>query len=267
MAVFNDGLSAGLNPEQTRAVTHGDGPVMIVAGPGTGKTLTLTRRMAHLVNHRGVLPGQMLAVTFTNKAAKEMTARLDRLMPGTGERPFVNTFHGLCLRLLREEGVADGARMIDDADQKSLVADAMELALEGGHPVGGSLQTNLDRILRAKQRLLTPHDDLHQITPDAGKNGFKRIYDLYETLLSQQGLLDFEDLIFKVVRRLESDPGFMASVTGRFRHIFVDEYQDLNHGQYRLIRILASKGSDLFVIGDPDQAIYGFRGSDRRYFC
>ena len=256
----------GLNPEQTRAVNHGAGPVMIVAGPGTGKTLTLTRRIAHMVTDRGVLPDQILAVTFTNKAAREMTERMDRLMPGPGARPFISTFHGLCLHLLREEGVVSGAAIIDDADRKALVADAMELVLESGDPAGGSIQTNLDRILQAKQRLLTPDDDLCPITPDADKNGFKKVYDIYETLLSQQGLLDFEDLIIKVVRRLESNEAFMASCVRRFRYIFVDEYQDLNFGQYRLINRLASKGADLFIIGDPDQAIYGFRGSDRRYF-
>ncbi|MBI9085828.1 MAG: UvrD-helicase domain-containing protein [Desulfobacterales bacterium] len=263
---FKDLSPSGLNPEQRRAVTHGSGPVMIVAGPGTGKTLTLTRRIAHMVMHRGVLPERILAVTFTNKAAKEMTARLGRLMPGPGIRPLIKTFHGLCLCLLKEEGVVTGASIIDDADRKALVGDAMELVLERGDPAGGSLQTNLDRILQAKQRLLTAQDDLGEITPDAEKNGFKKVYGIYESLLTQQGLLDFEDLIIKVVRRLESNPKFLASCIQRFRHIFIDEYQDLNYGQYRLIRILASKGNDLFVIGDPDQAIYGFRGSDRRYF-
>jgi ATP-dependent DNA helicase UvrD/PcrA len=256
---------SGLNPEQTRAVAHGNGPLMIIAGPGTGKTLTLTRRIAHLMKERNVSPGRILAVTFTNKAAREMMDRLDRFIADLKERPFISTFHGFCLSLLKEQ--MPEIIVIDEPDRKSLLADAMDLVLESGDPVGGSAKTNLARIIDAKQRLLTPEDDLGPVTPDAHKNGFKRVYAAYESILMQQGLLDFEDLIFKVVQRLASDPVFLESCIQRFTHIFVDEYQDLNFGQYRLIRTLApGTRHDLFVIGDPNQAIYGFRGSNTRYF-
>ena len=259
--------SRDLNPEQHRAVTHGRGPVMIIAGPGTGKTLTLTRRIAYLVNEKGISPQKVLAVTFTNKAAKEMTTRLNSLIPTDGDKPFVSTFHGLCLSLLKEKGIVDGHAIVDDADRKSLVADAMDLVLEEGNPAGGSIRTNLERIVQAKQLLLTHDSNLVEITPDAEKNGFKKVYGAYEALLSRQNLLDFEDLILKTVSLFNSDPDFTEGRIQRFSHVFVDEYQDLNYGQYRLIRALApNPDSDIFVIGDPDQAIYGFRGSDVRYF-
>ena len=259
--------SGELNDQQSRAVVHEAGPLMIIAGPGTGKTLTLTRRIAHLVGTKGVEAHRILAVTFTNKAAREMVQRLENLLSDSSSFPFVDTFHGLCLSLLRQEDTASAAAMIDDGDRSAVVADAMDLVMDKGLPAGGSLRTNLDRIVLAKQLLLAPEDDLSPVTPEAGKNGFKGVYETYQALLSLHGLLDFEDLIFKVVRKLETHENFLSACRERFRYLFVDEYQDLNYGQYRLIRLLAADPlSDLFVIGDPDQAIYGFRGSDRRYF-
>ncbi len=259
-----DDLIDGLNAEQREAVLHGDAPLLIVAGPGAGKTRTLTHRIAHLIRHGTVSPDAILAVTFTNKAAREMSDRLKRLLsPETGV-PLTATFHGLCLGLLREETDGNGS-VLDDAERMVLIREAMRRAQDEGRGIDGSPEATATMIREAKQRLLTP-DDLPGTGDGEKPNAVGAVYRIYQDLLDRMAVWDFEDLILNVAEKLDGDPDFLSRCRRRFRYVFVDEYQDLNYGQHRLIRLLSPEGRGLCVIGDPDQSIYGFRGSDVRFF-
>jgi len=183
--------------------------------------------------------------------------------------PFIATFHGLCFSLLQELNSNEVITLIDEDQQAELIAEAAAMATQSGIALSLTPQRLQERIMRAKQSLFSPDDlaQTHLNTPV--DQCLSAVYRAYQLLLESQRQVDFEDLIFKVVHRLESDPAFLQGCRDRFRHVFVDEYQDLNHGQYRIIRALAppdASGGSLCVIGDPDQSIYGFRGSDAAYF-
>ncbi len=259
-----DETADGLNEEQRSAVRHGTEPLLIVAGPGAGKTRTLTHRIAHLIRTETVVPEAILAVTFTNKAAREMSERLEALLSSEKGLPLTTTFHGLCLRLLKET-TEGGRSVLEDSERMTLIREAMRRTQETGHAVKGSPEAMATAIREAKQRLSAPDDDATEASPE-GLPAFRTVYRLYQDLLDRMRAWDFEDLIFLVVKRLEADPDFLTHCRQRFRYIFVDEYQDLNYGQYQLIRLLSPTGEGLCVIGDPDQSIYGFRGSDVRFF-
>jgi uncharacterized protein (TIGR00375 family) len=258
-----------LNPEQQQAVMHVGARLLIVAGPGTGKTHTLTCRIAHLITAKQVLPQSILAVTFTNKAAEEMRTRLRTILGETIPLPFIATFHGLCFSLLQELNPNEVITLIDEDQQAELIAEAVAMATQSGIVVSLAPQRLQEQIMRAKQSLVSPDDSAQTDLNTPADQCLSAVYRAYQLLLESQRQVDFEDLIFKVVHRLESDPAFLQGCRDRFRHVFVDEYQDLNHGQYRIIRALAppdASGGSLCVIGDPDQSIYGFRGSDAAYF-
>ncbi|MGW8303061.1 MAG: UvrD-helicase domain-containing protein, partial [Desulfobacterales bacterium] len=263
-AAFNQ-----LNEHQRRAVEHPTGRLLIVAGPGTGKTRTLTMRIAHLMITKDVSADNILAVTFTRKAAREMQQRLRTILGDARKQPLVATFHSLCFKILNTLKIEGTEAIVDEDERKVLIREAIKQARDLGIAVSQKPQKLLDRIIAAKQQILSP-DDLTQpdnVTADARM--LAEVYYSYQNLLSIQGLNDYEDLIFKVVRLLETDPKVCKRYRDQFQHIFVDEYQDLNHGQYRIIKALAPfnvSKRNLCVIGDPDQAIYGFRGSDVRYF-
>ena len=264
--VRTDILLDGLNPEQRRAVEHRGEPVLIVAGPGTGKTLTLTHRIAYLISRLQVESRSILAVTFTNKASQEMRQRLEALLGGSGSLPLVATFHALCLQMLKEIDNQQDFTLVDDIDRSELMSKAFRLAQKDGHNILLKPQKVFDRISSAKQHLLSP-DELFSTTEELeDQAAVAAVYRIYQRLLSNQRLCDYEDLIFRVVRLLENDPDLCRQNRQRFQHILVDEYQDLNEGQYRLIRAISPQGWNLFAIGDPDQSIYGFRGSDVQYF-
>ncbi len=259
-----DHLLDELNSEQRKAVTCEPGPLVIVAGPGTGKTHTLTHRIAYLIKQNHAPSDQILAVTFTNKAAREMSDRLKRLLENKGLLPFVSTFHGLCLHLLMEGHENNSLSIIDEIDQKTIVRNVVRHTVSKDELEGLSVEEVFKTIVTAKQNLLTPLDFYGT---DVSKNKvISKIYKFYQQYLEIQDLLDYEDIIVKVALGLEHDQVFREECQNRFRHIFVDEYQDVNQGQYRIVRSLASPGKHLCVIGDPDQSIYGFRGSDHRYF-
>jgi DNA helicase II / ATP-dependent DNA helicase PcrA len=256
----NQGLLEGLNTQQLRAVVSDASAILITAGPGTGKTRTLTARIARLVTENQVPPDRILALTFTNKAAGELQDRLQTVLPPCGPRVTAATFHGFCLTMLKAyEGLTLG--LLDDEVRKELVKAALEKAKE--KKARRRVQSADLQISLCKQQLLGPEDDLSGIDPDPG--GLKPVYAAYESLLQARHGMDFEDLIFRFYRLLKGSEPVLSQVRSRFSHIFVDEYQDLNLGQYALIRLLA-ENSHLFVIGDPDQSIYGFRGSDYRFF-
>ena len=258
-----------LNDQQRRAVEYPDGSLLIVAGPGTGKTRTLTMRIAHLVMRKGVSPGNILAVTFTRKAAREMQQRLHFILGDTHKLPPVATFHSLCFKILNDQNSEGVESIIDEDDRKAMIREAVKRVKDQGLTVSQKPQKLLDRIIAAKQQILNPEDLTRADIVTADARTLAEVYHGYQNLLSIQGLNDYEDLIFKVVQLLETDKEVCNQYRHQFQHVFVDEYQDLNHGQYRIVQALAppkSSNRNLCVIGDPDQSIYGFRGSDVGYF-
>jgi uncharacterized protein (TIGR00375 family) len=277
-----------LNPEQQLVVEHGSGPLIVVAGPGTGKTRVLTERIVRLVNDGLAAGDNILAVTFTQKAAAEMQERLGGRLAQTQGAPLVTTFHGLCLQLLLESGVAPdkeaddpegpapeagpaaGAGFIVSGQrQRALMADALEMS-SALRPASSTAPITVKKALAAisavKQVLLPPDAPSADLVAAAGGLDIAAIYSVYQRMLEDHGGWDYDDLIFQVVTRLENDGPYLAACRKRFTHIFVDEYQDLNASQYRIVRALSPPESELCVIGDPDQAIYGFRGARRAYF-
>jgi uncharacterized protein (TIGR00375 family) len=256
-----------LNARQQAVVDHRTGALCIVAGPGTGKTRTITCRIAALAE-QGI--DTILAVTFTNKAAEEMRQRLKAMLESRSldnGRLVIATFHGLCWQLLQE--IYDGCHsgIVDDQGRADLLADALALEMAEGRAITLSEAEFLTFIIEAKQALLGHDDDLSPLVSDPNlHNQLSAVYSRYQTLLKLQDLFDYEDLIFETVKILERDATWQQKVQKRFSHLFVDEFQDINFGQYRLLRALTTTAGQVCVIGDPDQAIYGFRGSDVRYF-
>ena len=254
-------MAVCLNEEQQQAVDHPDGPLMIVAGPGTGKTRTLTQKIARLIES-GVDVDHLLAVTFTNKAATEMKERLRAILGPSRALPFVGTFHALGYRILKRSKSDTMLSIADEETRNVLVRDAMAL---NGLPKKGmaiSVDDMKGWIVSAKQKMLSSKDSLNGLCPHDRLVHFVRSYDAYEHLLRIQGLVDFEDLIFRTVGLLEKNPEWCDRYAGPVSDIFIDEYQDINAGQYRLVRLLAGVHANIRIIGDPDQSIYGFRGAD-----
>ncbi|WP_372682816.1 ATP-dependent helicase [Desulfosarcina sp.] len=254
-----------LNEEQQKAVDHPVGHLMIVAGPGTGKTRTLTQKLARLIES-GVDVNRLLAVTFTNKAATEMKERLGAMMGHSCPLPFVGTFHALGYRILKGSMAKTMLSIADEDTRKALVFDAM--TINGLSPKGSAISVDemAGWIASAKQKMLSSKDSLDGLCPNDRLIHFVRSYDAYEHLLRVQSLVDFEDLIFRTVDLLEKDPELHDRYAGFFSDIFIDEYQDINAGQYRLVKMLAGDHANIRIIGDPDQSIYGFRGSDVNCF-
>jgi len=264
-AATNSLLDA-LNPQQREAVVHTDGPLLVVAGAGSGKTRVLTHRVAHLIEAGVAEPGEILAITFTNRAANEMKERVERLVGGrTAARMWVMTFHAACGRLLRRDAQRIGYRpsftIYDQADQVRLVKSCIEeLELDPKRFAPRAVHT---AISRAKDRLLTA-----EAYGDQVGNFFEQtvasVYALYQRRLYAANAMDFDDMILQTVLLLEADADARATWQQRFSHIMVDEYQDTNHAQFRLLAMLAEQHRNLAVVGDPDQSIYAFRGADIR---
>ena len=240
-----------LNPEQLKAIHHPGGPLLIIAGPGTGKTATLTRRIAYLVDQGTAVPASILALTFTNKAALEMQTRLGLLLKPEYV-PLVSTFHGLALKIIRASSQIEYT-VIDEEESKNFLKQAIQRTKDQGFKTVPKLAVIASWIEHTKQTLKEPD---HEDPAD-----FRMIYNNYQDLLQTNQCLDYEDLIFKVIKEY---PDAVSRYREIFMHIFIDEYQDLNFGQYCLLKALAKQ--EICAIGDPNQAIYGFRGSDVKYF-
>ncbi|MGH2628002.1 MAG: ATP-dependent helicase [Anaerolineales bacterium] len=265
-------LLAGLNPAQRQAVTAPLGPVLVLAGPGSGKTRVLTHRIVYSIVERGLRPSQVVAVTFTNKAAREMGARVTALLGQAGGAPgrvYLGTFHALCARVLRREGdrlpVGRNFVIFDDDDQQSLVRQAIkDLNLDPKQYAPGKIHA---AISAAKNELIEP-------AQYAASSYFgeivRRVYELYQRALIANQALDFDDLLLGAVRLLRDDLEARARYRSLLRHILVDEFQDTNTAQYALLRLLyppegaSTESRDLFVVGDADQSIYRWRGADYR---
>ena len=254
-----------LNESQSKVVHHTDGAIIVVAGPGTGKTLTLTHRIAHLIKNRQVAAPNILGLTFTNQAAGEMLARLRRLLPQEKKLPLVTTFHAFCLGIIQAENKNTITAVIDDQDRMEIIKDAKTMAVDSGVDVSLRHDQLADAIQTIKQEYQPDADKLNQLTA-MEKIAVNAVYRFYQRILKIVGLMDFEDLIGNVVRLLENDMNVCTTIHRKYPFVFVDEYQDINTGQYRLIKNLAKTGTEICVIGDPDQSIYGFRGSHVRYF-
>jgi DNA helicase II / ATP-dependent DNA helicase PcrA len=250
----DDPLLAGLNPAQRLAVTHEGPPLIVQAGPGTGKTRALVHRVAYLLQRRKAPPESILALTFTRRATEEMAVRVQRLVPDFPglDRLTVSTFHALGFKLLAEQGFT---REVADEERRRILL--KEISRKHRLPLA-----RLDRqISLAKQALHGPKD-----VPQGENFPPSPAFADYEALLEREGLWDYEDLLARPVRLLQEDRGLREAVRTRFRHLLVDEYQDLNEAQYLFFRALAGPDADLMVIGDPHQAIYGFRGARPEYF-
>jgi DNA helicase-2/ATP-dependent DNA helicase PcrA len=266
-----DPLLEGLNPQQSAAVTHAGGPLLVVAGAGSGKTRVLTRRIAYLMARRNVAPYEILAITFTNKAAGEMKERVGELVGSVAKSMWVSTFHSACVRILRQEanrlGYSNTFSIYDSADSQRLITIvAKELNLD---PKRYPARAFRSVISNAKNELLSPQDYLK-----AASNQFEQVvadvYTIYQGRLMRANAMDFDDLILKTVEVLQRYPEAKARFRSRFRHVLVDEYQDTNHAQYILVKELVgtelegTAPAELCVVGDADQSIYGFRGATIR---
>jgi DNA helicase-2/ATP-dependent DNA helicase PcrA len=254
---------SSLNSRQREAVVHEGGPLVVFAGAGSGKTRVITFRVAHLIDVHDVPPWRILAVTFTNKAAGEMRGRLTGLLGDRGASIRVGTFHATCARLLRRFGESSGISkdftIYDDQDQQALVKRVLrDMGLDEKRYQPKAMAA---RINRAKQEVQGPND---VDTPDTWSEVVRRVYSAYEERLHKANALDFGDLIYRTVRALEGDERFAEAVIGRFSHVLVDEFQDTNHAQFRLVRLLSEGHRNLCVVGDDDQSIYRWRGADRR---
>lgn len=254
---------SGLNPQQQQAMTVGGGPVLVLAGPGSGKTRVLTHRLAYLLGPLGVKPYNLMAVTFTNKAARQMEAQLEALLGHAPRGLTLGTFHATCARLLRREAqhMPFDANFVifDDDDQRGLVKRILK-------------EQNIDekmhrpqavhgRISRAKNELLLP--------ADYPKNSYRdevvsRVYERYQQMLLSANALDFDDLLLYTAQLLEGNPEVREKYARRYEHVLVDEFQDTNQAQYLLLKHLASHHRNIFVVGDTDQSIYRWRGADYR---
>ena len=256
---------ADLNPSQREAVLHTEGPLLVVAGAGSGKTRVLTHRVAHLIAAVGVQPNEILAITFTNKAAGEMRSRLEDLLPEVARRIWILTFHAACGRIFRREaprlGYKTNFTIYDQADQVRLVKQCLE-ELERD-PKRFPAKGIHEHISSAKNQLIGPAEYRNRVESFYDQT-VAEVYDLYQRRLFAANAVDFDDLLMLTVDVLERFPEAKERWQKAFRYLLVDEYQDTNHAQYRLLQILAEKHRNVCVVGDPDQAIYAFRGADIR---
>ncbi|MCH8298812.1 MAG: UvrD-helicase domain-containing protein [Chloroflexi bacterium] len=259
------GLLEGLNPAQQEAVETVDGPLLIVAGPGSGKTRVITHRIAYLVREYGISPYNILAMTFTNKAAREMRERLDRLVGSRSDSLTVGTFHSFCARLLRWDGhhlgLDSNYSIYDADDQATLIKQSMELAEMD--PKRNPPRAVLSTISKAKNQLW----DSQTFAKNADtyfEETCARVYHHYEEILTRNNALDFDDLLMKSVQVLREFPDVRKKYQDRYQYIMVDEFQDTNIAQYQLARYLAESHQNICVVGDPDQSIYSWRSADIR---
>lgn len=255
-----------LNPAQRDAVEKTEGPVLILAGAGSGKTRVLTSRMAYLIEDKGVQPANILAITFTNKAANEMRERVEQEIGSDTKDMWISTFHSCCVRILRKDinriGYNRSFVIYDSADQITLVKDCLkELNLSDKvfEP-----RAVISYISGAKDKLQTPKEFKHINLSDNRMSKVADIYALYQDRLKRNSALDFDDLIFKAVELLKSNEEVLDYYRSRFKYIMVDEYQDTSKAQYELIKLLAKEHQNICVVGDDDQSIYGWRGADIR---
>ena len=257
-------LLDGLNDMQRQAVLATDGPLLVLAGAGSGKTTVLTKRIAYILALKKARPWEILAITFTNKAAKEMSDRIAALVPDSASDMWIKTFHSACLRILRKDidrlGYTSNFNIYDTSDQKRLVKECIKDSMlsEDMYPVKSVMFVISD----CKNKGITPDEYLQNNDGDFRAKGYGKIFRRYTNRLKENNALDFDDLLCKTVELFENNPDVLEYYQNKFRYILVDEYQDTNNIQYRLVAMLAQKYRNLCVVGDDDQSIYKFRGAD-----
>ena len=256
-------LLNGMNPRQKEAVLHTDGPLLLMAGAGSGKTRVLTHRIAYLIEEKEVNPWNILAITFTNKAAKEMKERVNAILVSGGEDVWVSTFHSMCVRILRRDvdfiGYNRNFTIIDSSEQLTLMKRILkELNID---PKKYDPRSILGTISQAKNSLQTPQD-FTKMQGSYYEEIAAKCYAAYQKELQYNQCMDFDDLIMNTIRLFEEHPDSLTYYQNKFHYIHVDEYQDTNHAQYTLVNLLAGRFRNLCVVGDADQSIYGWRGAD-----
>ena len=260
-----------LNPQQREAVETVNGPVLILAGAGSGKTRVITHRIAHLIENHGVAPDSILAVTFTNKAAAEMGERVSRLVGhSSAVQPRISTLHSFCVRLLRRDiealrignqGLTKSFAIYDEADQQSLVKAAIRrLGIDDKQLTPRNV---LGRISWAKNHMLDPQE-VYLNSADPNSERVAHVYEIYRQELRKANAIDFDDLLLEAVRLLKSSGEVRRRCNQRYEYILIDEYQDTNRPQYELMKLLGGEHHNVCVVGDEDQSIYSWRGADIR---
>lgn len=255
---------AGLNDMQQQACEHVDGPLLILAGAGSGKTRVITHRVAYLIDQEGVNPLNILAITFTNKAAQEMRERVNLIVGDGADRVWVSTFHSLCVRILRRYadrlGYGKSFDIYDADDQKSLVKSILkDLQID---PKRYPEKMFMSEISKAKEKYMSCDEFARKNATDFAATKVADVYTEYQNRLRKNNAMDFDDLIYKTVELFEHNLDVLDSYQNRFRYIMVDEYQDTNHIQFLMVKMLARKYKNLCVVGDDDQSIYKFRGAN-----
>lgn len=253
-----------LNDRQKEAVYCTEGPLLVLAGAGSGKTRVLTHRIAYLIEEKHVQPWNILAITFTNKAAGEMRERVDNLVGFGSDSIWVSTFHSMCVRILRRYidrlGYDNNFTIYDADDQKTVIKTICKrLKIDTKYTKEKAI---LNAISSAKNEMLLPEDYALENSGDYSKKNIIEAYREYQLELKRSNALDFDDLLVKTVELFRSNPEVLENYQERFRYIMVDEYQDTNTVQFLLVKLLASKYRNLCVVGDDDQSIYKFRGAN-----
>lgn len=263
MCSFLD-LKKLLNNEQYEGATTIDGPLLILAGAGSGKTRVLTHRIAHMVEDIGIKPYNILAITFTNKAAREMKERVESLIGAEAENMWISTFHSTCVRILRREiekiGYRSNFTIYDSSDQKTLIKECMKALDINDKDI--QEREILGKISRAKDKLQGPNSYKEENQYNFRENKIADVYVMYQKKLKENNAMDFDDLIVRTVDLFKKNPDVLEFYQRKFKYIMVDEYQDTNKAQYELIRLLAQANKNICVVGDDDQCIYAWRGAD-----
>lgn len=256
-------LLANMNQKQEEAITTTEGPLLLMAGAGSGKTRVLTHRIAYLIEEKSVNPWNILAITFTNKAAKEMKERVKGLLGKQAEDVWVSTFHSMCVRILRRDvdriGYSQNFTIIDSAEQRTLMKNVLKML--NIDPKKYDPRAILASISNAKNALLTP-DEYQKMQGSYFEEIVGRCYEVYQNELHKNQCMDFDDLIMNTITLFENNSEVLQFYQNKFQYIHVDEYQDTNHAQYILVNLLAKRLKNLCVVGDADQSIYGWRGAD-----
>jgi len=256
-------LLTGLNEKQMEAVRYTDGPLLILAGAGSGKTRVLTHRIGYILEQGLAQPWQILAITFTNKAAGEMRERVDRLLPGCGQDVFVSTFHSMCVRMLRRDidrlGYDRDFSIYDTDDQKTMIRQVLkDLKMDPKQYRDRGVLSSIS----AKKNAMISAEDFESTASDFYERNLSKIYKEYEQRLQKNNALDFDDLLLKTVELFDEFPEVLESWQNRFIYCMVDEYQDTNAVQFKIVSMLSAKNRNICVVGDDDQSIYKFRGAD-----
>ena len=257
-------LLEGLNDKQYEAVVNTEGPCLVIAGAGSGKTKVLTHKIAYLMGEIGVKPWDILAITFTNKAANEMKTRVENLVGDAAKDMWIGTFHSICVRILRKQidriGFDTSFIIFDTSDQKTLIKQIIK-----NKNLDDKLFSDrsvLSEISNAKNDMLEPDAYSVKARGDLRKETIAEIYQTYQTKLKENNAIDFDDIINFTIKILLDNPDLLEYYSGKFKYVLVDEYQDTNKAQFTLVTLLASKYGNITVVGDNDQGIYSFRGAD-----